>query len=381
MKRFTETLTEGLAHMDHVEDFWIANPDAYGQVVDVLESTFKSLAGSASSGVSITTKIDGSPAIVFGKHPKTGEFIIGTKSIFSKSPKYYSSIADTKNVPNKELGRILANAFPYLEQIDTKGKLLQCDLMFDSRILKRKNIDGEPHFVFQPNTIVYAVPLKSDIGDQISRAKIGISVHTEIHGELGGSMNKTQFDASNVHFPPTVWNCPVKIQSHAGVITFTAKQSKDLRKMIDTLRKNGRKYKAMIDAMNVLRGHFRNTFVQYSNAELKSANTRLTLTATKYDRFLSTKYKTHQPLSPEEKATVDEIIDYYQTIIKVKNALVKKLDRISSLDTFVSTPDGFTVTGQEGFVVADIKGGNLFKLVNKLSFTRTNMLFGRFSNA
>ena len=37
-----------------------------------------------SSGGHISAKIDGAPAIVWGRNPATGKFFVGTKSVFNK---------------------------------------------------------------------------------------------------------------------------------------------------------------------------------------------------------------------------------------------------------------------------------------------------------
>ena len=54
-------------------------------------------------------------------------------------------------------------------------------MMFTDDSIEEKEIDGEAHLTFTPNTITYAVPKDSDIGNKIGRAKIGIVfiLHTQ----------------------------------------------------------------------------------------------------------------------------------------------------------------------------------------------------------
>ena len=40
--------------------------------------------------------------------------------------------------------------------------------------IETDTIDGTKYYTFQPNTIVYAVPVNSDLGKQMNRAKMGI---------------------------------------------------------------------------------------------------------------------------------------------------------------------------------------------------------------
>ena len=41
------------------------------------------MVGQQSSGFKMQTKWDGAPSVVCGKHPYTGRFFVGTKSVFN----------------------------------------------------------------------------------------------------------------------------------------------------------------------------------------------------------------------------------------------------------------------------------------------------------
>ena len=56
--------------------------------------------------------------------------------------------------------------------------VLQGDLMFTDDVTK-ETIDGKSYHTFQPNTIVYAVDVNSDLGKKIAAAKIGVVFLTE----------------------------------------------------------------------------------------------------------------------------------------------------------------------------------------------------------
>ncbi len=51
--------------------------------------------------------------------------------------------------------------------------------------------------------------------------------------------------------------------------------------------------------------------------------------------------------------------------------LIKKLEKISGIGTFVRTDNGFKATAPEGFVAVDDTGKAL-KLVDRLEFSRSN---------
>jgi len=66
----------------------------------------------------------------------------------------------------------------------------------------------------------------------------------------------------------------------------------------------------------------------------------------------------------------------YLKIMEAKNKIVKKLEQIRQIDTFVQTDSGFEVTGEEGFVAVD-RVGNALKLVDRLEFSRLNFGSGK----
>ena len=60
----------------------------------------------------------------------------------------------------------------------------------------------------------------------------------------------------------------------------------------------------------------------------------------------------------------------YITFQSAKAVLMKKLNNIQSIGSFLRTKDGFKVTNPEGYVA--IKQGGAVKLVDRLEFSRAN---------
>ena len=52
--------------------------------------------------------------------------------------------------------------------------------------------------------------------------------------------------------------------------------------------------------------------------------------------------------------------------------IIKKLDSLKKINTFVKTTNGFIVTGQEGFVAIDRLKGGAVKLVDRMTFSKNN---------
>ena len=65
------------------------------------------------------------------------------------------------------------------------------------------------------------------------------------------------------------------------------------------------------------------------------------------------------------------IFDLMNLIVDAKLMIIRKLETIRSIGTFVRTDDGFRITAPEGFVAVD-HIGNALKLVDRLEFSHKN---------
>ena len=106
----------------------------------------------------VSTKIDGAPAIVWGKNPATGEFFVGTKSVFNKKLiKINETHSDIDRNHSSVVANILHHCFDYLPRIDG---IIQGDF-----------IGFGDDDTFCPNTITY-------VFDEVIDQNIIIAPHT-----------------------------------------------------------------------------------------------------------------------------------------------------------------------------------------------------------
>ena len=129
----------------------------------------------------MTVKWDGAPAIFCGIDPSDNKFFVAKKSVFNINPKLYKTNAEINDDLSGALNSKFKVALAELSKLGIKN-VLQGDLMFTDDI-STETIDDKKYFTFQPNTIVYATPVDSDFGKQISKAKIGIVFHTTYTGK------------------------------------------------------------------------------------------------------------------------------------------------------------------------------------------------------
>ena len=89
LKKFLieEAGEDKLKHLEHVEDHVINSGSAgFSHAFHSLNDVHSQLLGQKNE-TKMTVKYDGSPSVVFGTHPKTGKFFVGSKSVFNKDPK------------------------------------------------------------------------------------------------------------------------------------------------------------------------------------------------------------------------------------------------------------------------------------------------------
>lgn len=194
-----------LTHLEHAEDHVINAGDkgfahAYHNLVDVHDK----LKGKHND-TTVTTKYDGSPSIVFGHHPKTGKFFVGSKSVFNKTPKinYTEEDIDKNHGHAPGLAAKLKTTLKHLPKVTPKHGVFQGDVMHSgvkSKINPHGDVEehgGKLHF--KPNTISYSTKTGSEEGKKIAKSKFGVAVHTAYHGSDLENM-KAHYNADTSHF-------------------------------------------------------------------------------------------------------------------------------------------------------------------------------------
>ena len=208
VNEFFDAIDGAVKHIDHLEEN-ILNKGKQG-VKEALSQIEASISYFVSeSDYKISTKFDGSPAIVAGIDVND-RFFVATKSAFNKERKINYSKEDIERNHGNSPGLVekLNLALAYLPSLDLKG-IYQMDYMFDN-IIKQlevpKLIDGvknENRFItFQPNTIKYAVSPDSPYGEQIVNSKIGVAIHIE-YMVKNGILKVKKYTSSPEEFSPS----------------------------------------------------------------------------------------------------------------------------------------------------------------------------------
>jgi hypothetical protein len=136
-----------------------------------------------------TAKWDGKPAVIWGRKPATGEFVLTDGSGFeakgynglATSPQMMADIQRTRSGNRDELINLYATLFPVLEAslpANFRG-YVKGDLLYMST---PPEIAG--NYVFRPNTVEYKIPARSNLGQRIANSDIGIAVHS-MYSDVG----------------------------------------------------------------------------------------------------------------------------------------------------------------------------------------------------
>ena len=370
---------------------------AYGtrNSINALRAVRDMLSGNSAKKVDVTVKWDGAPAIFAGQDPRDGQFFVAKKGIFNKDPKVYKTPADIDADTSGDLADKLKATLMWLPKLGIKG-VIQGDLLFTREDLKRATIDGEEYVTFHPNTIVYAVPVNSNLAKEILKAKIGIVWHTVYEGNSFEEM-KAVFGRDILAMlkkDDNVWSTDVNYRDVSGKATMTKaetdevtgilsqagkifqkldanilnaiKEDEELLQKIKTF--NNTKIRARVQITNV-KTHVKE-LIQYINdyyakeAEKKGEKGKLS-SALKRDRIL-------RFFSPRNQAELENIFEMMNLLAAAKLILVKKLDEVKGIGTFLMTKNGYEVTGAEGFVAIDKLKGNAVKLVDRMQFSYAN---------
>ena len=398
--KFSEYITEAKegknVHLEHLEDNVLNNGvSGAREAINFLRSLRNMLAGHSDVKVNVTTKWDGSPAIFAGINPENGKFFVGTKSVFNKNAKLNYTDADIdENHPSEGLNDKLKIALAYLPKLGIKG-ILQGDMMFTKDDLKHETIDGEEYITFQPNTIVYAVPVNTKLAKMMMAAQLGVVFHTSYVGKEIENM-KASFNIDIGHLTTTkdVWFRDASFTDASGSATFTEKETADITSILSqagrlfntipalTLNKiaSSETYLTQIKTYNntkVREGQEIRDTRAHVNGLMKYVEDKLNkeiLAAKKADtKEKRIKEKTEvMRFYRINAAQLKNIFDLMNMIIEAKLMIIRKLETIRSIGTFVRTDDGFRITAPEGFVAVDKLKGNALKLVDRLEFSHQN---------
>ena len=382
--------------MEHLEDE-VLNHGVAGTrgAINFLQGLRDMLAGHSDAPVNVTVKWDGAPAVFAGYNPENDRFFVGSKGVFNKSAKINYTEADIDDNHSGGLADKLKVALAELSRVNIKG-VLQGDMMYTKDDLKREVIGGESYITFQPNTIVYAVPVKTKLAAKIMSSNMGIVWHTTYSGDTMEDMTASfGVNAGAFKERTSVWQADAAFKDQSGTATMTKKETGDVTAI---LKKAGQLFQKLDSNILEMIANDAQTSLMvktYYNTKVRSGEKvknvkkhTAGMIAYVYDKLKADVDKVKQEKNKKiKKATMDKYVKFLRKnsgefvkifamqnlLIDAKLLIVRKLESIQGLTkTFIKTSTGYRVTAPEGFVAIDSLKGGAVKLVDRMEFSMQN---------
>jgi len=393
-----------LKHLEHLEDEMLNyGVEGCHAAVSFLKE-LRSMIGKKASGSLMQTKWDGAPSVVCGKHPLTGRFFVGTKSVFNKTePKlcyfdenvdaYYGNIPDLKNK--------LKVALSEFAKLDIKG-VIQGDLLYTDDVTEEE-INGQKLYTFRPNTITYGIPVDHPLGEQCKSSKIGVVFHTHYTGDDLESMQaQGGVPDSMIGSSADVLN--IKNTTPMSDVNFSAAEFTEFDRHVNEIERMCRFSGAFLDELLGLKGnkgdakwHISSYMKQFFNDQIKQQQTitnadkaladminfydgKVNAAASKLTAKTQVQKKNliyaSQNYAVENADKFKGVLKLYKELQALKTMVIGKLDDLEkTIKTYVMTDKGYKITAHEGYVLH--KDGDMIKFVNRIEFSYNNFTLAK----
>jgi hypothetical protein len=381
--------TEGkVTHIAHAEDRPIINgAKGFEHAKGALNQAHEHIK-SGKKDTGLTMKYDGSPALVFGHHPKTNKFFVATKSAFNKNPKINHTPEDIeRNHGDKpELAKKLNQALEHLPKVTPKKGVYQGDMMFGHDDVVH-NPNGSASF--KPNTITYSA--HGQEANKVKSSKVGVVVHQQYHGRDIGDMKASPNIENKFRQHPDVWH---KTAEHdTGITNYGQKDQLEFKKHMDAAQKihdtNKKTMYAATEPHQGAGGHLATYINQTVRNNVKPSVRGLQQHIMDKSQIVQSRLKTAKAAEKKQGAAQQEVshvnkhsesyenlLKMHQHIAKAKNVLVKTLNQHPG--TLSHHIDG-KETHPEGYVINHKNEPT--KLVDRAEFSRANLMKVRKPNA
>lgn len=387
-------------HLEHLEDELI-NYGYNGYVAsrDLIQGFITELGGRPMGTVKVTTKWDGAPAVVCGIDPASGNFFVGTKSVFNKKePKvnFTEEDIDKNHGHIPDLATKLKYCLKYFPELKING-VVQGDLLFSKGDVQTKTIDGDRFYTVTPNTLTYAWPVDSKLGKAANAAQVGVVFHTYYSGgqtllDMNAGFGVDQFNLKstrNVFLASAVVD---NISSKSGL---TPNEERVLKSVVSVVERNASTAKEFLEVIaheatkQFTLGY---TMKRFTNSYVKEGKTINNTTqfmsgfSKAFEKALIEKVeslKTEKSKAQyrdilakgisyleDNKRAFKSFIVMYNSFTNAKNLINLKLAGLSDTKVFLRNGDNFVVTKPEGYVA--IVDGKAVKIVDRLEFSRAN---------
>jgi hypothetical protein len=371
----TAETTAKRTHLEHPGDLAFDGHDSIAQAENHLREFHKAMLGKK-SGVKLSTKYDGAPAVHVGMD-ENGNHLIALKALFNKNPKIYRTEADIDKdyPPEHPLNNILKQAQRHLPK--TMPKDMKPGEWYKGDILGTKGGDREPKrekgfITTQPNVLKYKYPADSQEGRELADSQIGVVWHTKFdkNGQADAISDK---DKAKFSRSKDVFTADPEVKANPS--NYTPEEQAQFENHMENARQEYGKVKP--DAHDRLAGH-NATLRTYINQTVRTGEDpshegyiqhlmnrqKKDVDSVKTQAAKDRKIQQHAEFAQQataNKKDIESLLKLHHHLESAKNVLVNVADKNSPSSN--ELPDG-TPYGHEGYVTTD-KSGNAIKHVKR----------------
>ena len=226
-------------------------------------------------------------------------------------------------------------------------------------------------------------------------AQLGVVFHTSYTGKTISDMKASfNVDIGKLSTTKDVWFRDASFVDASGTATFTEEETKEITRVLSQAGSLFQQINPL--ALNRISANetilmqiktFNNSKVRegqaiknttaHTNELIKTIETKLNqsvleakLEKTKKERIA--KKNELMRFYRSNAAELKKIFDLQNLLVDAKLMIVRKLETIRDVGTFIRTDNGFRITAPEGFVAVDRIKGNAMKLIDRLEFAHAN---------
>ena len=268
------------------------------------------------------------------------------------------------------------------------------DSLYTENTKSITTVGGKRCVTFTPNTITYAIPLDTDLGKRVNNSNLGIVFHTSYTGDSLKEMSAgfgVDVSPYQKHRDVTVFSSDFTDTS--GSANFTTSELSKFKSAVNKAEGSLKQAAKFLDAMQGTDKYaFNKVFKQFFNTYIRGGTSIPTTNkvigdfSVYYNNLLDKEISSKKSASGQKKWT-DVKMDglkfinanqtpIYMTVASYKNLtaaklmIIRKLESVKGIGTFLKDGTGYKVTAPEGFVA--IKSGTALKLVDRLEFSVAN---------
>ena len=213
--------------------------------------------------------------------------------------------------------------------------------------------------------------------------------HTKYDGKEMEYM-KASFNpnVSSLTKTKSVWSQDADFRDVPGSASFHSNDTKEMTNLINRVKSSFKKAGRFIDELAKNKTVIAELKI-YGNAKVKEGSTNLSAEEfkkrmndkmqTSIDKLKSAAGKKRKESDRQKllgyltknSKKMDSVFALHAALTTAKIKILRKLQKVKSIGTFIKTDDGYEVTAPEGFVAID-KGNKALKLVDRLEFSRQN---------